>query len=379
MFYISYGADYYEKPPANCARISLMKKILLIIFSTLILAIVILLVYPSPIDSIAWNPPVAPSLDDSAATAPNSRLLAAQLLAKGEIYGPEDVAVDQQGRVYAGTQDGLIKRVLTDGTVETWIDLGGRPLGLHFDQNENLIVCDAYKGLLSINPAGEITVLTTSVNGKPFGFVDDVDIASDGKIYFTDASSKWSQPDYMIYLLETRPYGRFLVYDPATKATTTLMDKLYFSNGVALSQNEDFVLVNETWRYRVIRYWLKGEKAGTHDIFIDNLPGFPDGISGNGKGRFWLALPTLRLPAMDKMHPKPWLKNLSAKLPASFKPKPIEYGLVLELDESGKIISSLHDPSGETLKEITSAEEHNGYLYIGSLHNDRIGRLKLTY
>lgn len=355
-----------------------MKKLLLGIILIMILAAAGLLLYPSPVDSMAWNPPAAWALENSAATMPNKRLAVADLLAKGKIYGPEDVAVDRQGRVYAGTQDGLIKRVLTDGEVETWVDLGGRPLGLHFDSDQNLIVCDAYKGLLSISPDAVVTVLSNSAGGIPLGFTDDLDIASDGKIYFTDASSKWSQPDYMLDLLETRPYGRFLVYNPATKTTTTLMDKMYFSNGVALSKNEDFVLINETWRYRVVRYWLQGNKAGTHDVFIDNLPGFPDGISGNRKGSFWLAMPTLRLPAVDKMHPLPWLKNLSAKLPAGFKPRPVEYGLVLQLDESGTIVSSLHDPSGAILKEITSAEEHKGYLYLGSLHNDRIGRIKLT-
>jgi sugar lactone lactonase YvrE len=353
-----------------------MKKVLLTIFLILVVAIITLFIYPSPIDSVAWIPPTATQL--SGPTAVNSLLATAELLARGEVYGPEDVAVDQQGRLYAGTQDGFIKRILSDGTVESWVNTGGRPLGLHFDHNANLIVCDAYKGLLSINPAGEITVLTTSVNGVPFGFTDDVDIASDGKIYFTDASSKWNQGNYILDLLETRPYGQFLVYDPADKTTTTLIDKMYFSNGVAVSQHEDFVLINETWRYRVIRYWLKGQKAGSHDIFIDNLPGFPDGISANRNGRFWLAIVTLRLPDVDRMHPRPWLKNLSAKLPDWLKPRPIDYGFILGLDEDGNIITSLHDPTGANLREITSVEEHDGYLYIGSLSNDRIGRFSLN-
>lgn len=353
-----------------------MKKILLAVTLCIIVLGLAFTFSPSPIDAAAWTPPVAPKL--AGVTAKNNALSAADLLAKGNIYGPEDVAVDKQGRIYGGTQDGFIKRILIDGSIETWVNTHGRPLGLHFDSNNNLIVCDAYMGLLSINPQGEITTLTNTADGIPFAFTDDLDIASDGKIYFTDASSKWNQANYMLDLLEAKPYGRFLVYDPDTQKTTTLINNMYFSNGVALSQQEDFVLVNETWRYRIIRYWLKGDKAGSHEVFIDNLPGFPDGISSNRQGRFWVALPTLRLPTVDKLHPKPWLKNLSAKLPASLKPKPIDYGLVLALDETGKIEGSLHDPSGEVLKEITSAEEHKGYLYLGTLHNDRIGRLDLA-
>ncbi|PCJ40268.1 MAG: gluconolactonase [Moraxellaceae bacterium] len=352
-----------------------MKTIFLVVVSVMVLAAAALFAAPSPIDSVAWTPPIAPDLAEL--TEINNDLATATLFAKGDIYGPEDVAVDKQGRIYGGTQDGLIKRVLKDGSVETWIDTQGRPLGLHFDHNDNLIVCDAYKGLLSINPEGKVTVLTTSADNIPFVFTDDLDIASDGKIYFTDASSKWNQANFMLDLLETRPYGRFLVYDPSDKTTTTLIDNMYFSNGVALSQHEDFVLVTETWRYRIVRYWLKGDKAGTSDIFIDNLPGFPDGISSNRNGRFWLALPTLRLPVVDKMHPFAWAKNISAKLPESLKPKPIDYGLVLGLNEQGEIVISLHEPTGQHLKEITSAEEHNGYLYLGTLHNDRIGRVKL--
>lgn len=352
-----------------------MKKFFLYLLLLILLLLLVFILYPSPINSVAWQPPEAPKLTGK--FAPNNLLKKATLLAEGQIYGPEDVDVDAEGRVYGCTQDGLIKRVLADGSVETWVETGGRPLGLHFDQQGNLIVADAFKGLLSIAADGNISVLTNSAEGVPFLFTDDLDIATDGKIYFTDASYKWDQKHYIDDLLETRPYGRFMVYDPETKQTTVLMHDLYFSNGVALSAHEDFVLINETWRYRVLRYWLKGEKQGTHDVFIDNLPGMPDGISGNRQGMFWIALPTPRLAAVDKMHPKPWLKNLSAKLPQSLKPKPIDIGFILGLNEAGEIIYNLQDSDGKHLKEITSVQQHNGFLYIGSLHNDRIGKFDL--
>ena len=66
-----------------------------------------------------------------------------------------------------------------------------------------------------------------------------------------------------------------------------------------------------------------------------------------------------------------------SKLPKFLWPKPKPYGLVLALDEQGTILQSFHEPTGKHLKEITSAIEHNGYLYLGSLHNDRIGKFKL--
>ncbi len=352
-----------------------MKRIILGIVGILAILIVIFLLQSAPIDPAAYTPPRAPEL--TGVLAPNNLLQKAELLALGKINGPEEVAVDSQGRVYGGTQDGKIMRLLPDGQLEVFAETKGRPLGLQFDKKENLIVCDAYKGLLSIDPQGKIKVLATSADGVSFKFTDALDISSDGTIYFTDASSKYGQAEYLYDLLESKPHGRFLCYDSATGQIKVLLKNLYFANGVALSQQEDFVLINETYRYRIVRYWLKGPKAGTHQIFIDNLPGFPDNISSNRKGKFWLALFTIRNEAVDKLHPSPFLKAQMSKLPKAFWPKPKPYGLVLALDEQGKITQSLHEPTGKHLKEITSAREYSGYLYLGSLHNDRIGKYRL--
>ncbi|BES69641.1 SMP-30/gluconolactonase/LRE family protein [Marinobacter nanhaiticus D15-8W] len=332
---------------------------------------------PSPVDSRAWNPPEPPPLEGELAR--NELLQQAELLAVGDVYGPEDVDVDPAGRVYGGTQDGKIVRVWPDGRVETWAETGGRPLGMAFDRNGNLIVADAYKGLLSIDPpSGTIRTLSKEAEGLPFRFTDDVDIGPRGMIYFTDASSRFNQSEYMLDLLEMRPHGRLLQYNPATRKTEVLLRDLHFANGVAVSRDGKFVLVNETWKYRTLRYWLGGPKAGSVEVFVDNLPGFPDGIAADSEGRFWLALATTRNAFMDRIHPYPWVKEQIAKLPDSLKPPPEEYGLVLALDRDGKIIASLHDPGGAHLQEITSVEPHAGMLYFGSLHNDRIGRLPMS-
>jgi len=353
-----------------------MKKKALIVTLSLITALVLYMALaPSPIDPVAYTPPVKPPL--AGVLAPNTALLSAELLAEGRIDGPEDTAVDGAGIVYGGTQDGKIMRVHPGGKLDTFAVTGGRPLGLHFDGKGDLLVCDAYKGLLSIDKQGKVTALATEAEGVPFRFTDDLDVAKDGTVYFTDASDKFFQNDYLLDLLEGRPHGRFLSYDPSTKRVKVLLRGMYFANGVALSRNEDFVLVNETYRYRIRRYWLKGPKAGTSDIFIENLPGFPDNVSANRRGTFWLALFTVRNDLMDRFHPSPALKLLMSKLPRFLWPKPKPYGLVLALDENGKIIRSLHDPSGDTLRIITSAVEHGGFLYIGSLHEKKIGKLRL--
>ncbi|WP_417564919.1 SMP-30/gluconolactonase/LRE family protein [Marinobacter sp.] len=331
------------------------------------------LLTPSPVDSKAWNPPAPPPL--TGLLAPNERLRLADLLARGQVYGPEDTTMGPDGVLYTGTQDGFIVRVFPDGRVGNWLSTGGRPLGMVFDRQGNLIVADAWKGLLSISPEGEITVLAREAEGTPFRFTDDVDIADDGRIYFTDASSRFEQPDYRLDLLEMRPHGRLLRYSRKTGKAEALLGNLHFANGVAVSPDGDSVLVNETWKYRILRYWIRGPRAGQAEVFADNLPGFPDNLAVDDEGRYWVAFPTLRNPQVDAMHRHPWLKDLVAKLPDSLKPAPQEYGLVIAFDRNGEVVTSLHDTQGTHLQEITSVNPHGDYLYFGSLHNDRIGRL----
>jgi sugar lactone lactonase YvrE len=335
-----------------------------------------LAITPSPIDPLAWDAPTAPLLNG--VLEPNDSLMKTELLGRGQLQGPEDSAVDAQGRLYSGLHDGRIVRFTADGQVETFVDTQSRPLGMDFDAKGNLIVADAYKGLLSIDPQGQIKVLSQEADGVPFKFTDDLDIASDGTIYFSDASQRFEQPDYLLDLLEARPWGRLLSYSPATGETRVLLKDLYFANGVALSAAEDFVLVNETYRYRISRYWLKGEKAGSHDVFIDNLPGLPDNLQGDGNGTFWVALPSPRKADADMLHRSPWLKAQMAKLPRVFWPKPVSYGLAIALNEQGEITQSLHDTSGSHLRMITSVKPVGDYLYFGSLDNDRIGKLKIN-
>lgn len=347
----------------------------------LLLAGTIFVLLPAPIDPAAYSPPAPPSLVGP--LEPNDALQAVERIAEGQLHGPEDVAVDAQGRIYGGTHDGLIVRITPasgDGSpelVEVFVATGGRPLGLHFDAAGRLIVADAQKGLLAIDTQGQIETLTTEADGVPFNLTDDLDIASDGRIYFSDASDRFGYGQHLEDLLEAKPHGRLLVYDPATRSTEVLLEGLYFANGVALSSAEDFVLVNETYRYRITRYWLTGPRAGSSDVFIDNLPGFPDGVSSNRRGTFWVALYTVRNPAMEQLHPRPWLKRQLSKLPKWMWPKPQAYGLVLALDEAGNVQRSLHDPTGERVPQTTSVEEVDGALYLGNLDRDWIGRLGL--
>ncbi|HVS82319.1 MAG TPA: SMP-30/gluconolactonase/LRE family protein [Pyrinomonadaceae bacterium] len=351
------------------------RKIFFALLVVVFALVVYLLAWPVPINPAVWTPPVAPEL--TGVYAQNSELARIERL-RVDGFAPEDVAIDSQDRIYCGAADGRIFRFQKDGTKpEVFASTKGRPLGLVFDHNGNLIVADAMMGLMSISPDGKGQVLSTEADGVPFRCTNDLDVAADGTIYFTDASYRFPLTQLKADLLEHQPNGRFLAYDPRTKQTRVLLRDLYFANGVAVSPDQSFVLVNDTGSYRVRRYWLSGPKQGQSDIFIDNLPGFPDGISSNGRDMFWLALVNRRDSALDGLMPHPFLRKVVMRLPNFLQPNIKRYAFVLGLDANGRVVRNLQDPSPQCFAQIANVVEHKGVLYFGSIGESAVGRMPL--
>jgi sugar lactone lactonase YvrE len=356
---------------------SLKKSVGLLVAVILIAALAYLLLAPVPIVPAAWTPPDAPALTNQ--YQQNSRLASVQKLFLGDGHKPEDVALDADGKIYGGFEDGRIMVLQPDGTQpRVFANTGGRPLGLAFDPAGNLIVADAIKGLLSVNKSGAVKVLAVEADGVKFGCLNDLDVARDGTIYFTEASNKFPMTQFTNDLLEHQPNGRLLALDPQSQEPRTVLRGLYFANGVAVSPDQSFVLVVETGMYRVRRVWLKEPKLGQDDIFIDNLPGFPDGISSNGRDRFWLALVTPRQALFDRtLLPRPFLRKVVARLPKFLQPATQRYSFVLGLDQSGRVVENLQNGSPDCFAEIANAVERNGALYFGSIGEDTLGRFPL--
>ena len=350
----------------------------LALFLVLVIAALVLYVVltPVPITPAAWTPPVAPTLTGQ--YQENSRLAAVQKLSLGDGHHPEDVALDAEGYIYAGFDDGRIIQLRPDGTrPQLFANTSGRPLGLIFDSSGNLIVADAIKGLLSVSRIGEVKTLSTEADGTKLGCVNDLDVASNGTIYFTEASYKYPMAQFTSDILEHQPNGRLLAYDPKSQKTRTVLKELYFANGVAVSPDQSFVLVVETGLYRVRRIWLNGPKQGQAEVFIDNLPGFPDGISSNGKDKFWLALVTPRDAVFDKMLPYPFVRKLVYRLPKALQPAPKRYSFVLGLDSNGHVVENLQNGAADCYAEIANAVERNGALYFGSIGESTVGKFRL--
>lgn len=354
----------------------MFKRLVLIVLLPLAAVLLYLSFWPVPISPAAWTPAAAPAF--SGVYEKNSRLGNVQRLSLGQGFAPEDVAIDSENRIYAGLDDGRIMRLQADGTrPEVFANTQGRPLGMKFDSNGNLILADAIKGLLSISRDGAITVLSTEAGGVAFRCTNDLDIAADGTIYFTYASDKFPLSNYKADILEHQPNGRLLAYEPTTKTTRVVLRDLRFANGVAVSPDQTFVLVCETGRYRLHRVWLNGPKQGQSEIFIDNLPGFPDGVSSNGKDKFWLAVVAPRDATLDKLLPHPFLRKIVYRLPAFLQPAPKSYSFVLGLDANGRVIENLQDASPQCYAQIANVVEHQGFLYFGSIGESTVGRFAL--
>jgi len=110
--------------------------------------------------------------------------------------GPEDVLVDGQGRVYAGLDDGRIVRAAGTGApVETVAQVPGRPLGLEFLGEDELLVCASQAGLLAVSLATQhVRILTDEVDGRSLRAVNNAAVAGDGSIFFTDSSQRYPIP-----------------------------------------------------------------------------------------------------------------------------------------------------------------------------------------
>lgn len=336
-----------------------------------------LLFWPVEIDPAAWQPPPVPR--DDARFAPNDRLAALQRIATGVGAGPEAVNIDANGRLVTGFIDGRVMRFDADGgNGELLADTQGRPLGLDFAANGDVVVADAVRGLVRISAAGRLSVLAEEAAGVPIRFADDVVISSDQVAYFSDASVRYGVHEVMQDVFEHRPHGRILATDLNSGQTRVVLDGLYFANGVALGPDEAYLLINETTRYRVLRLWLKGEKAGQHEVFIDNLPGFPDNITFNGRDTFWLALYAPRTDTLDALLPHPFLRRMVWRLPKAVQPGPVMHGYALGLDLDGGVAVNLQDASAGAFAPITSVREGADYLYFGSLSAPSLARLPLS-
>lgn len=359
-----------------------MKKILLAVIGLILLIGAYLLFWPVAIEPAAWNAPTDKGYVGD--FAPNTDLANLERLSIGTLHGPEDVVM-YDGKIYVSSQSGKIVEIdPKTNTHREYADTKGSALGIEMDAQGNLIIADAFRGLLAVSPAGRVEVLTDEVNDTPILYADDLDIGADGVIYFSDASTKFGAEEIgttlaasLLEIMEHQGTGRLLAYNPATKQTRVVRGGYVFANGVAMTEDGD-VLMNETGKYKVHRI----SPDGNSRVIIDNLPGFPDNINrgpklADGRETFLLGLISQRSKWLDDNSANLTARKIAMRLPAFMRPKSVSYGLIVQIDGEGNVIKTWQDPSGDYPNATGAIIAEDGYMYVSSLTAPDLARLKI--
>ena len=343
-------------------------------------------VYVSP---TYFDPPVPGDTRDGGLYALNSVLAAAEPIGLDKVDGAEDLAFDKDDNLYTGNRHGDIQRFFAPDyeRFEIFAHIGGAPLGLHFDGDWNLHVCVSGMGLYMIRPDREVVKLCDETNRSRLSIIDDsrmrladdMDFAPDGKIYFSEATIRYDVTDWATDALEGRGNGRIICHDPKTGSTRTVLARRMFPNGICMTGDGCSLFFAETWAGRISRYWFQGPQKGRVQPIIVDMPGYPDNIRRASDGHFWVAMLGMRTPALDIAMKMPGFRRRMAQRVAfeEWMYPNINTGGVVKFDLTGKVLQTLWDEAGAAHPSITSIREHKGFLYLGGIFNNRLGRIRL--
>jgi sugar lactone lactonase YvrE len=283
--------------------------------------------------------------------------------------GPEDVVVDPSGQLWTGLEDGRIVRLAADGGQPTTVaNTGGRPLGLHVARDGRVLICDSHRGVLALDPAsGTLTVLAEAVGGRRFKFCSNITETADGTIYFTESTADYHFEDFTAPIIEARGTGGLYRLD-ADGTVTTLVDGLYFANGLTPTVDGSALVFAETQARRLSKYWLTGPQAGSVTPLAVNLQGMPDNISTGADGRIWVAMVTEANPALERLFPRaPLIRQVIWRLPERIQPKikPEVWAVAFDPD-SGAAVAGLRTEHPD-FGAVTGLVESAGKLWMSTI------------
>ena len=356
-----------------------MRRALATLGTILALVAAYLLLWPVPVDPVAWHAPVDEGYVDP--FAPNDLLKPATGVDLGRYEGPEDATRGPDGRIYLTTSSGAIIRVQNRGVSE-FVQLGGRPLGIEVAGDGSLIVANAELGIQRIAVDGTVTTLVDEIDGVPLENANNLGIAADGTIYFSQSSTKFTAAGFggsykasLLDILEHGGHGNVYSFDPGSGEVVRLMSGLNYANGVAVSDDGSFLLVAETGHYRILRHWLSGDSQGKTDVLLDNLPGFPDNIKNGMNGRFWIGFAAPRNRLLDSLSDDPYMRKIVQRLPPQVRPKAELFSHVIAINGEGQVLMNLHGPSAR-FPTLTGVLETRRYLYLTTLFGHSLPRIK---
>jgi gluconolactonase len=192
----------------------------------------------------------------------------------------EGLAVDRDGTVWCGGEDGQIYRGRLDGEPVEIAQVSGRTLGFAVDGAGNAYCCTylAGAGLYRITTAGAVDQVSAGTTDRPAVVPNQPAFLPSGQLLFTD-SGAWGEDDGCIFGVD--PPGRTTVADTTCSR---------FPNGLAVSPDESTLAVVETTLPGVSELSI-GSDGSLHDRrVVVEMPGtVPDGVAYDETGALLIA------------------------------------------------------------------------------------------
>ncbi len=201
------------------------------------------------------------------------------IFAEPKLAHPEGIAVAPDGAVWCGTETGLLVRVEADGSsIRQMGETGGFILGLCFDAAGAVYACDLKAAdVKRLDPnSGAVTTFAKGPKIPNYPVVD----AGRGCLYVSD-SFDFAKPGPGVWRFDLATGDGGLWHG----------DDMVFANGMALAPDGRSLYVIETFANRVARIAIgpDGNPAGA-EVFVDNLPGLPDGLAFDTAGNLYISL-----------------------------------------------------------------------------------------
>jgi gluconolactonase len=177
-----------------------------------------------------------------------------------------------------------IHRLEPNGKVSVFLQPSGKANGLAVDKEGNILACrHEGRDVVRIEPCGEVAVVADSFDGKLLNSPNDLAIARDGSIFFTDP----------IYGLEERAQEQPVegVYRVAADGKVTrVIDDMKRPNGVVIGPGEKTLYVADSERKVIRAYDLAADGSVSNGRDFASVEGTPDGMAMDSMGNIYCAV-----------------------------------------------------------------------------------------
>lgn len=363
----------------NLSQKSLNLFQLIALWLTLLVTSMVIYRFLTPLDitTTEWKPLPYPT---DKIWQPNNQLKTIEIEHK-HLPLLDSIAIDSVGKRYAALKDGRIMHWYQGNDASLFIQLQGNPAGISFDLFDNLyVVTESTGDLIKIDENKNVFRLKSfSVKNNEKKHLNDVAIASNGNIFATQSTKKWSIAESNKAGVEHHNDGVIHFWKNDSATPKTFYENLSFPNGIVMSHDEKSVLVAETLEYKISRIWLTKENYGKKEILIENLPGYPGDLAVSADGKsYWCTMFETRknLPLLDKIISSKFLKNIFLRMPSNWLPKPRGTPFVFRFNDDGKVLQTLQSTQ-DTLPGFSSVIETKNTLLLNTLSS--VGNKKTPF